>query len=79
MLVQYETGGCHDLAVARATLSGRTIRLTILEGTDGSDQVCPAIAWYGFVLVRLPTPAPPSVTFAHTRCGHDQQPACPRS
>jgi hypothetical protein len=79
VLVQYETGGCHNLTVARATLSGRTIRLTILEGTDGSDQVCPMNAWSGFVLVRLPAPALPRVTFAHIRCGHEQQPACPRS
>jgi PASTA domain-containing protein len=76
VLVQYETGGCHELAVARAGLAGRTVRLTILEGSDGSEEVCFMVAWIGVALVRLPAPAPPGVEFVHTRCGHEREPAC---
>jgi len=43
-----------DLALARATLIGHTVRLTVLEGADGSDRVCPMVAWYGYTLVHRP-------------------------
>ena len=55
-VVFYTYGGCESLAGSRVTEHRETVEITLLQGNTGSGQVCPAIAFFGLALVRLPSP-----------------------
>jgi hypothetical protein len=79
IVLAYTSGGCHHLARATATLTGKRITVSATDGVDPNlpkDVTCPQSLLTGYTLARLRTPAPPDATITVISCDPAKRNAC---